>query len=71
MVGECMKSAPVSERERWAMVGIHIPSITTGAGHVMTPREHTCGEFRDTFDWSTLPPAYQRRVGVPGAPRRA
>lgn len=31
---------------------------------VPTTRDHACGEFRDSFDWSTLPLAYQRSVGV-------
>jgi hypothetical protein len=53
------------------MVGVTGHAMPTGAGHVVTMREHSCGEFRDDFDWSSLPPAYQRRVGVVGAPRRA
>lgn len=68
-VGECHRGAPVPEPERWAMLGITAPSIRTGPGHVVTPREHACGEFRDAFDWASLPPAYQRRIGVTGAPR--
>ena len=38
---------------------------------VHTTREHVCGEFRDEFDWSSLPPQYRRSVGDPNAPRRA
>jgi hypothetical protein len=49
-VGECRKSAPVSAQERWAMVGIH-SSLDAGAGHVMTPRHHHCGDFADTYAW--------------------
>lgn len=62
-VGECLRSAPVAEKERWAMIEINDWSLLTGAGHVITPREHRCGDFADTFDWTSLPLAYQRRVG--------
>lgn len=62
--GECRLSAPVAETERWAMVGISGCSLSTGAGQVVTPRAHSCGQFRDSFDWSSLPPAYQRRIGA-------
>jgi len=64
VIGECLRSAPVTERERWAMIGITEWSLPTGAGHVATPREHRCGDFRDDFDWSSLPPHYLRRVGA-------
>jgi len=63
-VGECRKSRPASDGERWAMLGIESSSLRTGAGHVMTKREHRCGEFKDDFDWSTLPVAYLLRIGA-------
>lgn len=64
-VGECTRAAPVAENERWAMFGISAVSLRSGAGHIMTPREHHCGEFKDEFDWSVLPPSYLRRIGAP------
>ncbi len=63
--GECTRSAPVSEQERTAVLGIAACSLDLGAGHVLTQRDHVCGEFRDQFDWSSLPPAYLRRIGQP------
>lgn len=69
LVGECRNGAPVGAAERWAMIGITGTSMVADAGQVMTPRDHHCGYFNDTFDWSSLPPAYQRRVGVERAPR--
>ena len=39
---------PVSGAERLAMLGMTGISCTVGAGHIMTPREHYCGEFKDT-----------------------
>jgi hypothetical protein len=68
--GDCLRSAPVSGNERWALLGMTDCSLPREAGHVITPRDYACGEFRDGFDWSTLPPAYQRQVGADGAPRR-
>lgn len=47
-VGECIRSAPVAGHERTAMLGIDGASLVAGAGHVMTPRDHVCGEYRDT-----------------------
>lgn len=37
---------------------------------VITTREHVCGEFKDEFDWSSLPPNYRRLAGDPKAPAR-
>jgi hypothetical protein len=66
MSGECTRSAPVSGAERWAMLGIeHVSGIPLAAGHVLTLRDHVCGEFKDGFDWSTLSLPYRCRVGVP------
>ena len=62
VVGECRRSPPVSAADRWALIGITYHS-GSGAGHVATPREHHCGEFADTFNWSSLPPHYLRRIG--------
>ena len=63
MAGECTRSAPVSGRERMAMLGIEMISMPIGAGHPFTPRNHVCGEFRDTFDWASLPLPYRKAVG--------
>jgi hypothetical protein len=46
-VGECIRSAPVSGAERFAMLGITGSSLPLEAGHIMTQRDHVCGEFRD------------------------
>lgn len=62
--GNCTRSAPSAAKDRAAMLGMDNVSIHVGAGHAMTPREHRCGEFKDTFDWSTLPLSYRKRVGV-------
>lgn len=63
--GECIRSAPVPAAERWAMLGITLCTLHLGAGHVLTPADHHCGEFKDDFDWSTLPLPYRKRIGAP------
>lgn len=63
VTGECRRSTPVSGEQRIAMLGMTSSSRVSGAGHVMTLREHHCGEFKDDFDWSTLPAHYLRRIG--------
>lgn len=47
-VGECIRTVPVAGAERYAMLGISWTSYPLKAGHIMTPREHVCGEFLDT-----------------------
>lgn len=70
-VGECTRSAPMSGNDRQSMIGIDWSSLRLGAGHLLTPISHKCGEFKDEFDWSSLPPHYRRTVGDPKAPKRA
>jgi hypothetical protein len=65
VVGECTKNAPVSAAERYAMLGIESTSMPLSSGHVLTKRDHVCGDFADTFDWSSLPLPYRVRVGDP------
>jgi hypothetical protein len=69
LFGECTESAPMSGTERAAMLGIRSASVVFPAGHALTRRDHHCGQFRDGFDWSSLPLAYVKRVGAPVATR--
>lgn len=62
--GECRRTAMIPGADRPAPLGITGASLALGAGHAMTPREHVCGEFKDGFDWSSLSPAYLRRIGA-------
>lgn len=64
LVGECTRSAPVSGHDRLAMMGMIGISAPVGAGHAITSRDHHCGEFKDDFDWSSLPLPYRKRVGA-------
>ena len=45
--GECRRTVPVAGHERYALLGISWTSFPVQAGHIMTPREHVCGEFKD------------------------
>jgi hypothetical protein len=63
LVGDCTRSAPVSAKDRASMLDIH--SFQIQSGHIVTQREHVCGDFKDDFDWSTLPLPYRKRVGAP------
>ena len=63
LVGECTRSAPVSGQQRWSMMRVHAPAYMPDAGHIITPREHRCGDFKDDFDWSSLPLIYLKRIG--------
>lgn len=47
LVGECTRTAPVSGMDRISMLGITGTSAPIPSGHIMTPREHVCGEFKD------------------------
>lgn len=48
VVGDCIKSAPVSGKERFDMIGVSYASVAPTAGHVVTWRHHLCGEFIDS-----------------------
>ncbi len=48
VAGECIRTVPVSGADRVAMLGMTGISCPVGAGHIMTPREHFCGEFKDS-----------------------
>lgn len=67
VAGGCTKSAPMSGTQRAAMLGLTNVSCDIGAGHAMTRREHVCGDFKDDFDWASLPLPYRKRIGDPTA----
>lgn len=45
VVGDCLRTAPVAWHDRVALLGMTGCSAPIGSGHIMTPREHWCGEF--------------------------
>ena len=46
--GECIRTVPVAGHERLALLGVTWTSYPVQAGHIMTPRDHVCGEFCDS-----------------------
>ena len=65
LVGDCTKSKPVDGHTRWEMLGFTNCSLKPQAGHIVTPRDHVCGDFKDEFDWTSLPLPYRARIGDP------
>jgi len=39
----------------------HAPAIE---GFPVTARGDLCGDFKDDFDWNSLPDTYRRRIGI-------
>jgi hypothetical protein len=64
LVGECTNSKIIGGAERWDMIGIESCSLRLKAGHAITQRDHVCGNFKDEFDWASLPLPYRKRVGA-------
>ena len=52
VIGDCTKSAPVSGLDRIGMLEIHSVSLLVDSGHVLTYRNHVCGDFVDTYEWN-------------------
>lgn len=63
VAGDCTRSAPVSGTDRMRMLGIESGSFRAAPGHIITARNHLCGDFKDEFDWTSLPLVYRKRVG--------
>jgi hypothetical protein len=65
LIGQCLRTVPVSGHDRIAMLGIRSCSLQIGAGHIFTKRDHHCGEFRDTFNWASLSELTRKSIGAP------
>ena len=48
ITGDCTKSAPVSGSERHSMLDVEGLSLPMNAGHIITTRDHVCGDFVDS-----------------------
>lgn len=62
--GECHRAPIVSGNDRMLAMDITSCSLPFGSGHPITDLDHVCGEFKDEFDWSSLPPSYRSSVGA-------
>lgn len=65
MVGNCTKAKIVSGQERADALGIEKCSLRIPSGHPVTSRDYVCGQFKDEFDWASLPLPYRVRIGDP------
>jgi len=65
LTGECTKAAIVPGKERMDALGISWTSQRVTSGHPITDRSYKCGQFKDEFDWTTLPLPYRKRIGAP------
>lgn len=63
-VGQCMAAAPVSGVDVVKSLGIDWCSYVPPPGQPYTKRDHKCGAFQDTFDWSTLGEVYLKSIGA-------
>jgi hypothetical protein len=63
LVGSCTKAAIVSGAERADALGIDKCSLRIPSGHPVTASDYVCGEFKDEFDWSSLPLPYRKKIG--------
>lgn len=63
--GECHVSKIVPGEERLMSLGIDSCSATVSSGHAITDYDHRCANFKDAFDWTSLPLPYRKRVGAP------
>lgn len=50
-IGECTRTAPVAGKDRISMLGWDNCTLPVDSGHIVTPREHRCGEFIETETW--------------------
>lgn len=67
-IGECAFAPPVSGTQVLKSLGIDWSSHTPPPGQPFTKRDHRCGAFQDTFDWSTLDGEYLREIGCDRLP---
>ena len=67
VAGICKMSKIVPAAERASMLGISGISKNMGSGHAITKREYVCGNFKDSFDWNTLPITYLKKIGYDNA----
>lgn len=63
-VGECCSAPPVSGEQVLKSLGITWSSYIPSPGQPFTMRDHVCGAFEDTFDWSSLGSEYLCSIGA-------
>lgn len=64
-IGECLSAPPVSGEQVLKSLGITWSSYTPPPGQPFTRRDHVCGAFQDTFDWTSLGEEYLISISAP------
>lgn len=62
-IGECTNSKIISSKDRLVFLGLRNCTLDIGAGHAITRRDYVCGQFKDEFDWQSLPLSYLKKIG--------
>ena len=63
ITGECTNSKIISSKERLGFLGWRNCTLDIGAGHAITRRDYVCGQFKDSFNWESLPILYLKQIG--------
>lgn len=63
-IGECNAAPPVSGCDVLKSLGIDWCSYIPPPGQPYTRRDHRCGAFQDSFDWSELGEPYLKSIGA-------
>ena len=63
IVGECTNSKIIPAKERASLLNFKNVSYNMGAGHALTRRDYVCGQFKDNFNWESLPLLYLKQIG--------
>lgn len=62
-IGECTNSKIISSKDRLRFLGWRNCTLDIGAGHAITRRDYVCGQFKDSFNWESLPVLYLKQIG--------
>jgi len=62
--GRCTNAPIMSGSDVLLSMGVTFSSYTPPPGHPHTEARHSCGAFKDEFDWGRLPKEYLKRIGA-------
>lgn len=62
--GECQHAGIVSGQDVLRSMGITFSTLLPPPGYPYREASHWCANFKDDFDWSTLPSEYLHEIGA-------
>lgn len=62
-IGECTNSKIMPWKDIMGFLGWENCTMNGKAGHAITRRDYVCGQFKDDFNWESLPLLYLKRIG--------